>query len=322
MLFEPVLKDYLWGGHRLQKFGRQSPDNTKIAESWEIASHKDGMSRVKNGPYRGKTLGEVFQLLGIDLVGRNNQWAVEQHTFPLLVKLLDASKRLSVQVHPDDEYAQEYETEALGKAEMWVVLEADPEAAIIYGLAGQVTPEILRQAVAEGTVETHLNRIAVKAGDHVCVPPGTLHAILEGVLIAEIQQNSNTTYRVYDWNRLGDDGQPRALHVEKALDVIDFSKREPVLPDATLIEQNAGWKRELLCRNKYFTTERFSFQPGEHYGGACDGSSLEIWGVLSGSAGIQGETIRAVNFCLLPAGLGKYSVEVSDGGTLIRVFTE
>lgn len=320
LLFEPVLKDYIWGGRRLADLGRQLPAEGIVAESWEIAAHPDGMTRVANGAYAGKTLQELLNLLGEELVGSRSEWALARDKFPLLVKLLDANRSLSVQVHPDDAYALAHEGNELGKTEMWVVLQAEPDAAIIYGLAEAAAPADLRRAIEDGELAPHLNRLPIKAGDHVCVPAGTLHAILAGAVIAEIQQNSNTTYRVYDWNRLGADGKPRALHVDRALDVINYDQVAPRLPEARAGKNGMGWSCELLCQNRYFTTERYRMAPGAQYQGLCDGSTLEIWGVIEGQAAVAGLALEAVRFVLLPAGMGTFTVSAPQGATLLRTY--
>lgn len=320
MFFEPVLKDYIWGGRNLEKLGRELPETGKVAESWEISSHEDGMTIVKNGPYAGKSLAALLSLLGEDLVGAHNQWALERDKFPLLVKLIDAEKRLSVQVHPDDRYAREHEGNELGKTEMWVILRAKPGAAIIYGLAKETTPQALRQAVVNGVLEPYLNKVFIKAGDHVCVPSGSLHAIMEGALIAEIQQNSNTTYRIYDWNRVGDDGEPRELHVEHALDVLDFTQVGLTLEAPQEVQREDNWVCERLCQNKYFTTDRYLMEKGARYSGLCDGSTLEIWGVLSGEAMIAGQHMQGVRFVLLPAAMGSFTIETTQDAVLLRTY--
>jgi mannose-6-phosphate isomerase len=321
LFFTPVLKHYLWGGRNLQKLGRDLPDRPPTAESWEISGHEDGLTVVSNGSFAGKTLPQLMQIMGEDLVGSHNLWALKREIFPLMVKLLDAEQRLSVQVHPDDEYALKHEGNELGKAEMWVVLDAKPGAAIIFGFSQETTSEEIHRAIAEEALEPYLNHIPVQAGDHVCVPPGTLHAILEGVLIAEIQQNSNTTYRVYDWNRVDDDGQQRALHVDQALDVINFNQFKSNLPEAKTIEETHQLKREILCQNPYFTTERMITKQALALSGCCDGSSLEIWGIISGEAHIAGFALNKVQFCLLPAAMGNYSIQAQPETVLLRVHT-
>ena len=322
LTFTPVLKDYIWGGRNLERaFGRELPPGI-IAESWEIAAHKDGTAVVDNGPYAGQLLTEVHAELGLDLIGRHSAWAQERGKFPLLIKLLDANRQLSVQVHPDDEYALEHEGNELGKSEMWVVLQAQPNAAVILGVTAGTTPEKFQQAIAEGKLEPYMHRIPVKAGDVVCVPSRSLHAILEGLVIAEIQQNSNTTYRVYDWNRLRD-GKPRPLHVDKALDVINFDQVEPSLCEPQLVSDTNGVRRFRLCHNKYFVTERVQMARGAVFEGRCDGSTLEIWGVIKGSAEVNEVALEAVRFTLLPAAMGEFTVTAtSDEVTLLRTYVE
>jgi len=321
LFFKPVLKDYVWGGRYLAELGRDLPESGSVAESWEISGHDDGMTKVVNGIHAGKTLPELLEQLGTDLVGDRNKWALDRGKFPLLVKILDAHQRLSVQVHPDDSYAQANESNELGKTEMWVVLHADPNAAIIYGLERSFTIEELREAITEGRLESCLHRVPIKMGDHICVPAGTLHTILEGAVVAEIQQNSNTTYRVFDWDRMGSDGKPRPLHVDQALDVINYQQVGLGLQAPEVIKINKSWRRERLCQNRYFTVERIITSAKVQYSGICDGSTMEIWGVLSGNAVIAGEYLEAVRFCLLPAALGSYSIKASANSVLLRVYT-
>ncbi len=321
MTFKPVLKDYIWGGRNLEKFGRKLPEGV-IAESWDIAGHEDGTTIVDNGPYAGWPLTDVHAELGLDLIGQNSAWAQARGKFPLLVKLLDANSPLSVQVHPDDAYALQHEGNELGKTEMWVVLQAKPGAQLILGVKAGTTPQAFRKAIADGRLEPYLHYLQVQAGDHICVPAGTLHAIMEGILIAEIQQNSNTTYRVYDWNRLGANGQPRPLHVEKALDVINFNLVEPKLGPAQTVAEAGGVRRSLLCRNRYFVTERVEMERGAIFQGRCTGESLEIWGVTDGRAEVNGLRLDAVRFALLPAALGAFTVTARVKSSLLRTYVE
>ena len=327
LLFEPVLKDYIWGGRNLEsRLGRELPADTVIAESWEIAAHKDGTATVANGPHAGKLLTDLLAEQGLELIGRRSKWALERNLFPLLIKLLDANRNLSVQVHPNDAYALENEGNELGKTEMWVVLHAEPEAKVILGVADGTTPERFRQAIEEGRLEPFLNRIPVKAGDHINVPAGSLHAIMGGLLIAEIQQNSNTTYRVYDWNRVGHDGQPRPLHVEKALDVTNFDQVEPKKSASSVVADDDGVKRELLNRTDYFTVERVTFEAASSFAGECDGETFEIWGVIDGkgavSAGGHCVDLNGVQFTLLPAAVGPFTITADGPSTWLRAYVE
>lgn len=323
MIFTPVLKDYIWGGRNLEtRLGRALPAEGVIAESWEIAGHDDGTSTVENGRYTGWPLTRVHAELGIDLIGRNNAWAQARGKFPLLVKLLDANTPLSVQVHPNDAYALAHEGNELGKSEMWVVLHAEPDAELILGVKSGTTADAFRRGIEEGRLEPYLHRVAVTSGDHVCVPAGTLHAIMGGLIIAEIQQNSNTTYRVYDWGRMGADGRPRPLHVEKALDVIDFDRVEPAVRQPVVLAEETGFRREQLCRNRYFVTERLVLEPGVEFENQRDGDTLEIWGVLAGEVSINQLTLGAVRFCLLPAALGEFTVTARQPATLLRTYVD
>jgi mannose-6-phosphate isomerase len=325
LTFQPVLKDYIWGGRNLERlYGRELPPG-RVAESWEIAAHEDGTAVVDNGPHAGKLLTELHDELGLDLIGRRCQWAQERGKFPLLVKLLDAQDRLSVQVHPDDDYAQHHEGNELGKSEMWVVLHADSDAAVILGVKAGTSPGAFRQAVHRGTLEDYLHHFPVQTGDFICVPSRSLHAILGGLVIAEIQQNSNTTYRVYDWNRSGNDGRPRPLHLDKALDVINFDQVEPALPQAQLVQEEKGLHRFRLCENAYFTVERLELAPAKVFYGHAGGHSLEIWGTIRGTAVAAGNghtvSLPAVRFTLIPAALGPFALTAGpEGATLLRAY--
>ncbi len=320
LLFEPVLKSYLWGGRNLAGIGRDLPPEGVVAESWEIAGHADGDTAVINGPYAGLTLTKLHAELGLDLIGERNAWAQARGKFPLMIKLIDAEQPLSVQVHPDDAYAQMHEGNELGKTEMWVVLRARPDAELILGVAAGTTREAFRAGIVESRLEPYLHRLPVKTGDHVCVPSGTLHAIMDGLLIAEIQQNSNTTYRVYDWDRVDADGRPRSLHVDKALDVIDFDLVKPDICPATLVAEGDGMRRWELCRNRYFVTERVELDPGAAFRGRCDGATLEIWGIIAGCTAVNEVALDAVRFALLPAALGDFAVVAHEATTLLRTY--
>lgn len=326
LLFGPVLKDYIWGGRGLEtKLGRVLPPAGIIAESWEIAAHADGTTAVVNGPLAGQLLTDLVQEHGLDLIGTRSMWALKYDKFPLLIKLLDANHSLSVQVHPNDAYAMAHEGNELGKTEMWVVLHAEPGAEVILGVTAGTTAENFRAALEAGQLEPHLHHLPVRTGDHICVPAGSLHAIMGGLLIAEIQQNSNTTYRVYDWNRVGADGRPRPLHIEQALAVTNFEQVAPTLPAPIPLAAGAGIGRWQLCQNRYFTVERWEMGEAAVFEGECMGQTFEIWGVMAGSADIVCATGRtpltAVQFALLPAELGPFRIIPTTPQTmLLRVF--
>jgi mannose-6-phosphate isomerase len=319
LAFEPVLKDYLWGGRNLETlYGRELPPGVDIAESWEISAHPHGDVTVANGPLRGASLAGLTERYGAELVGSY----AAPGPFPLLVKLLDAHRKLSVQVHPDDDYARRHEDGDLGKSEMWVVLHAEPDAALILGLQPGATKQAFREALEEGRLEEWLHVLRVKAGDAICVPAGTLHAILGGTVIAEIQQNSDATYRVYDWNRTGPDGKPRPLHLDKALDVINFAQVQPGLARRRLLEETEGARRWELCRGPTFIVERLALAAGAAYQGACTGESLEIWGTVRGKAVVEAAgtslLLPAVRFVLLPATVGPFAISAQEDAELLR----
>ena len=254
LLLKAPVKDYLWGGRRLiDDFGFES-DAEKAAEAWVLSCHKDGQSVVKNGEFAGLTLSEAIEKMGQNVLGKN---ALKFPYFPLLIKFIDAKDRLSVQVHPDDEYALLHEKE-YGKTEMWYVVDCEEGAKLIYGLNKNISKPELEQRIKSNSLTEVCNYVDVKKGDVFFISAGTLHAIGKGILIAEIQQNSNTTYRVSDYGRLGADGKPRPLHIEKAIDVI--SPTVPSKPYGNVGELTLypfGLVRT-LSKCEFFTTELLS----------------------------------------------------------------
>lgn len=217
--FEPVLKRYLWGGRRLETvLGKPLPPGDDYAESWEIADHPSGQSVVANGPLQGTTLHELVIQRGEELLGKH----APQPRFPLLFKLLDAQKVLSVQVHPNDAAAAKLTPPDLGKTEAWVVLHAEPGSLVYAGLKRGFDRPALEREVVRGTSELCLHKFEPQVGDCIFIPAGVVHALGAGLVIAEIQQASDTTFRLYDWKRLGPDGQLRPLHIEQSLDAIDY----------------------------------------------------------------------------------------------------
>lgn len=248
LLLKPPVKDYLWGGTKLKTEYKYETDKQKAAEAWVLSCHKDGADIVVNGELAGKTLPQVLKLWGNKAIGKN---AAAFPYFPLLIKLIDAKDRLSVQVHPDDEYALKNEGE-YGKTEMWYVVDCDEGAELIYGFNREVSKEEFERRIKDNTLPEICNYVPVHKGDVFFIAAGTLHAIGAGILIAEVQQNSNTTYRVSDYGRLGADGKPRQLHIEKALDV---TKRErPQIPYGNIGKQEVkpyGTVRELAKCNLF-----------------------------------------------------------------------
>lgn len=217
MIFKlkPALKDYLWGGTKLKtEFGFES-NMEKVAEGWMLSCHKDGENIIENGEYKGKTLSEAIALSGKDILGENG---AKFDFFPILIKLIDAKSDLSVQVHPDNEYALKNEGE-YGKTECWYILDCEKNAELIYGFKEKISSQEFKKRIEDNTFLDVVNKVKVNKGDLFFIEAGTLHAIGGGILLAEIQQNSNTTYRVYDYNRRDKDGNLRPLHTDKAIDV-------------------------------------------------------------------------------------------------------
>ncbi len=218
--FQPLYRDYLWGGRKLETaLGKSLPPTGIWAESWEIIDHSEHSSVIANGPLAGKTLGQVTRDDPRAYLGP----AATSPAMPLLLKYLDCQRVLSVQVHPNDAYGLRMTPPDLGKTEAWYIIDAEPEAILYAGLKDGVTANSLKNALANGSVEKCLHAIYPQAGDCIFIPAGTVHALGAGLLVAEIQQASNTTFRLFDWNRLDADGKPRALHVQQSLQVIDFA---------------------------------------------------------------------------------------------------
>lgn len=263
-LLQPAGKDYLWGGNRLHTlFGKQLPLHP-LAETWECSTHPDGCSIVASGIDKGKTLAEVLQQHP-EFLGTKTSATGD---LPVLIKLIDAAKDLSVQVHPDDAYAQQYEHEPNGKTEMWYILEAELGASLIYGFSKPMQPEQLDTCLKENTILSYLQKIPVKKGDVFLIPAGTVHAIGAGIVLAEIQQRSNLTYRLYDYNRTDATGKKRPLHVEKAKAVIQFSANQPPQMKQPMQQKN-GYRVQCLCKCPYFCTTLLTIQT------ACDWTNYQ-----------------------------------------------
>ena len=238
----PAFKDYLWGGTKLKEKYNKKSDLEIVAESWEMSCHKDGQSTVITGEYAGKTLSEYVGILGKDALGKK---AEKFSYFPLLIKFIDAKDNLSIQVHPADDYALKVEGE-YGKTEMWYVLEAEEGAYLYYGFNRDITKEEFSERIKNNTILEVLNKVNVKSGDVFFIDAGTVHAIGAGLMICEIQQNSNTTYRVYDYDRRDKEGNARPLHVEKAIEVSKLTKA-PELKKA---------EDDVLASCEYFTVKK------------------------------------------------------------------
>ena len=304
MLLKPVGKDYLWGGNRLKTEFYKNIPKDPLAETWECSAHPDGPSMVVNGVFSGCTLDEVLSQHPEYLGSKVDQ----QYGLPILVKFIDAEQDLSIQVHPDDTYARVHEND-FGKTEMWYVLQADEKASLIHGFAHDVNENMLRKSVDDGDLDRHLNKVAVHKGDVFFTPAGTIHGIGAGCLIAEIQESSNITYRVYDYNRTDKSGQKRELHFDKAVQVLNMKAGQPYKQKSRLVNYYPGCSRELLCRCKYFETVYINVTKGVSF--TVRDSSFQVLLCLAGNGGLEtGEYQKPLRFkkgdCIfIPAGLGR-----------------
>ncbi len=251
--FRPIMRRLIWGGRRLGTVLQKPIGNeSDYAESWEISDYRDQVSVVEDGNLAGTTIRDLLHTREAELLG-SALWPCDQ--FPLLVKFIDAHQNLSVQVHPDDEQGRRLAGDN-GKTETWVIVDAEPGSAIYAGLQQGVGPQDLTEAIRSGQVEHLLHRIEPRPGDCILIEAGTVHAIGAGVLLAEIQEMSDATFRIDDWGRVGPDGKPRQLHLRAALESINF-QRGPVNPIGALIEPIAGnGRRERLSSSAYFALER------------------------------------------------------------------
>lgn len=251
-LLKPVGKDYLWGGNRLNDDFAKNIEMEPLAETWECSTHPDGTNIVASGEFAGMSLKKVLEE-NPEFTGTHPKM---KNGLPILIKLIDAKRDLSVQVHPDDEYAKEHENGQLGKTEMWYVLDAEKDSRLVFGLHHDIDKQGIRQSIRKGNLESYLQKIPVKPDDVFYIKAGTIHAIGAGILVAEIQESSNLTYRLYDYDRLDRSGKKRKLHIEKALDVADLHGiTEPVQP-MRVLKYRPGCAAELLCRCQYFQVER------------------------------------------------------------------
>jgi mannose-6-phosphate isomerase len=316
LTFRPIFKERVWGGRNLERFyGKRLPPGAPIGESWEISDRPGDVSVIANGP----------------LAGKNLRWLVENHVdallgsarlqggrFPLLIKLLDAQEKLSLQVHPPAHKAAELGGEP--KTEMWYIAHAAPGAELFVGLKRGVTPAEFGRKIREGAVADCFHRVPVRAGDAMFLPSGRVHAIGAGLVIFEIQQNSDTTYRVFDWNRVGLDGKPRALHVAESLASIDFDDLEPsVIPRA--FTGDAAAKRRLLVQDPLFTVEVLEMAAAMSL--PLKSRRMQIVACLSGKLRADASAVNVElspgEFCLVPACLETIQLRATGETSLLRV---
>ena len=254
-LLKPAAKDYLWGGSRLNDDFGKNIDCSPLAETWECSTHPDGFSVVVSGADAGKTLPEVLQLHPEYLGNHPLQTMKGKPELPILIKMIDAKQNLSVQVHPDDEYALRHE-HSLGKTEMWYVLSARKDAELVYGFNQDMDTRRVSQALNDGTIEKYLNHVPVHKDDLFYLEAGTVHSIGKGIMVVEIQENSNLTYRLYDYGRVDKNGKTRELQTEKAMQVMNFNSSAVPRQPMRVLHYRRGCAGELLSRCKYFQVER------------------------------------------------------------------
>ena len=315
MKLTPPCKDYLWGGTRLKTDYGKVTDLEKVAESWELSCHKDGCSVIANGEFAGMTLPEYIEKQGKGVLGEDCK---SFEYFPILVKLIDAKQSLSVQVHPNNEYAMRVEGE-YGKTEMWYIVDCDPGAELLYGFKDKISKEEFRRRIEDNTLLEVTNSVPVHKGDVFFIDAGTLHAIGKGILIAEIQQNSNTTYRIYDFGRLGADGKPRELHIDKAVDGTRLEPPTRSCKPQGEPQQHDGYCSTLLASCEYFTVTRMDVENSVSLN--ADNKSFHSLLCLEGDATVQcnGQelSMKKGESIFLPAGTGAYTVS----GTCQFLFT-
>lgn len=303
MKLSPVFKDYIWGGQRLKTDFGFTSDYDKVAEGWMLSCHKDGKNVIENGEFKGETLDSVIEKTGKEkIVGTKS---LEFPYFPVLIKLIDAKDNLSIQVHPDNEYAKRVENE-FGKTEIWYLLDAEENAQLVYGFKEKITSEEFRKAIEENTLTDVLNTVNVKKGDLFFIEAGTVHAIGKGTLIAEIQQNSNSTYRVYDYGRVGVDGKPRELHIDKAVDVsVTEPPKYEIKPfGETVITDEAD--STLLTKCDLFTVNHYNVKTKISLN--ADKESFNHILVVDGSGKLNDMDMKKGDSFFVPADFGKYEI--------------
>lgn len=306
IILKPVLKDYIWGGSKLiAEYGKVS-DLERVAESWELSCHDMECSIIKKGEYKHLTLNEYIQKVGKGVLGSK---AEKYSDFPILIKLIDANDNLSLQVHPDDTYALKYEGE-YGKNEMWYIVDCSPGASIIVGLKSEVSKEEFKKRIDDNTLLDICEQIPVNIGDTFYIEAGTIHAIGRGILIAEVQQNSNITYRVYDYDRTDKNGNKRELHIEKAIDVLKLHPQKVEVSHFEKIDTNGNISRDLL-KCKYFIVREMVIKDEEVL--MCGYESFQSILILEGTICLKYKEsdmkLTKGDSVFIPANIGMYTIK-------------
>ena len=317
LVFQPIFKERVWGGRELERlFNKRLPATKPIGESWEISDRPGDESVIANGTFAGKTLRWLMENYPAEMLGRARPTA--ENRFPILCKILDARDKLSLQVHPPATKAAELNGEP--KTEMWFIADAEPGAELFVGLKRGVTRNEFEEKIADGTVAECFHRAPVRAGDAMFLPSGRVHAIGAGLVIFEIQQNSDTTYRVFDWNRVGLDGKPRELHVAQSVASIDFNDFEPSL----VLSKYSGddnVRSRAIVHDRLFNVDHLEMKNGART--ALAENKLQILAIIRGGLEVQSAgsivTLDAGEFCLVPAELEKPGVIAAADTSLLRV---
>jgi mannose-6-phosphate isomerase len=317
LTFHPIFKERIWGGREIEKlYGKKLPAGELIGESWEISDRPNDESIIANGKFAGKSLRWLMENHARELLG--DAKPANENRFPLLIKILDAREKLSLQVHPPASKAAELKGEP--KTEMWFIANAAPGAELFVGLKRGVTRAEFEQKISDGSVADCIHRIPVRTGDVIFLPSGRVHAIGDGLVIFEIQQNSDTTYRVFDWNRVGLDGKPRELHIAQSLTSIDFNDFEPKLAGEKFTGDDKIKSRSLV-RDSLFNVEHLEMKAGA--AAKLMERKLQIIAVVNGQIeiGSNSETVSlsAGKFCLIPASLEQTEILAKSDAALLRV---
>lgn len=299
---KPSFKSYIWGGDSIKMIYKKETPKPPVAESWEISAHPEGLSYISGGEYDGMTILQLCEKYGKDFYGNSMS---EDFEFPLLFKIIDAKDNLSIQVHPNDEYAFINENGSKGKTEAWYILHAEKGASLIYGFKEDVSKEQFKKAIGNGMLEDILNKVECKKGDVFYIPAGTVHAIGRGLLIAEIQQSSNITYRVYDYNRRDKEGKLRDLHIEKALDVSNLCSTKGKEKIEGEIIQVGTSKVKKFIDNDFFHFDEITIF--DEYNDKTN-NLLHMAFVAEGTVFVNGYEFVKGDSILLPASIGDYKI--------------
>ncbi len=313
LLFEPIFKEKIWGGQRLKTvLNKCIPGDKPIGESWEISDHGEDSTIILNGRLKGRSLGDLWKECPDRIAGPGREWS----RFPLLLKFIDASDVLSVQVHPADDYAMKNEGD-LGKTECWYILDAGKNNKIYRGLKPGVNREMFKYAIQSEDLEKCMIGQEVRRGDVIFLPAGTVHAIGGNILLAEIQQNSDTTYRVYDWGRVGLDGKPRALHIEKALEVTNFGDQGSFFAQ----QKKRSEKETVLVDCEKFTFSRLTLKKSDSW--STSRKDCFIFTVISGDCVLETEQfsveIKTGNSLLIPYAVDGFSLNALEKSEILKM---